>query len=103
MKVSIDGGLIWQDMDEVQIEHEVLTAQGPSYLNSTFTKEGLIQDVYHIGGTHAGTYGETAQEIGTDKTSRGRKDENDGRLQDDRRRDCNAGFRESLQCDVSRD
>jgi hypothetical protein len=46
MKVSVDGGQTWVDVDEVRIEHEVFVGEMNGYLYLINTTEGLIEDLY---------------------------------------------------------
>ena len=63
MKVSLDGGLTFQEKDEVRIIYDnVIVEEGNAELHVTATHEGLISDVFFTGG-NLGTEGETAQEI----------------------------------------
>jgi len=45
MKVSIDSGHTWEDLDEVRVEHEVSVGEINGYLYSILTHEGLIHAV----------------------------------------------------------
>jgi hypothetical protein len=72
MKISIDNGLTWQDVESVRVSQEI-----PDIFNDekfeiellfNFTNEGLIQDLW-IDNVSEGSISETYQEIG-DRMSR---------------------------------
>lgn len=73
MKISIDGGFTWQEVESVRVSQEI-----PDTFNEdekfeiellfNFTNEGLIQDLW-IDNASEGSISETYQEIG-DRMSR---------------------------------
>ena len=68
IRVSLDGGLNWKNVDEVRISYEDLTAteneqEVSCRLDIVSTNEGLITDVVNTSGAVLGTSSEMAQEI----------------------------------------